>query len=101
MPSEGYHLEQAQAKAERHTPALVSIKEQFEKAIITTAELLDGLDNRMHNILNNRAPEKGASLVDNNLIENDFISSMNKQLSRLHANNQKLQQISNHLDKIV
>lgn len=83
-------------------PELANIHDQFAKANSEYLEILYNVEDKLHNILNLRGPEK--SSVPNDAKEkvlNDFSGAMNESLLTYRTLNSRLQKVLEHIRKIV
>lgn len=81
-------------------PVLQSILDRFEKQNAWQSECLSMIEDRLHQILNRRSPEKSQS---NELKAdvNDFTQAAHKNLSVMETNCNRMERIIGHLREIA
>lgn len=94
-----YGQNAASAEAARPVPELSNQNERFAKALNHQNDLLDGIENGLHNILSRRGPEKQTIPAPKEL--NDFTASLSDKISSLENNNSRLERLKNHLSEII
>lgn len=93
-----YDQAQAVANAPQTEPVLKSILERFDKQNAWQSEELSMIENKLHDILNKRSPEKEQGKPEPSI--NDLSQAFSKGLSVMESNCRRLEIINKHLKEI-
>jgi hypothetical protein len=80
-------------------PRMKNLLQLFNSEISKQAKLVSEIDNKLHLLYNKITPEKEADVEKGK--ENDALTALSSELSRLETNNNKLDRILSHLMEII
>lgn len=89
----------AKSLSTERNPVLPAISGRITKLNDEQGDLLNQIEEKLHNVLNKKEPVGEMSAEKRQ--DNDFVSSAESQLSRLSQSNRRLEKVLSHLNEII
>lgn len=82
-------------------PELAVINDRFQRENGIFLELCVAIQEKLHNIVNLRTPEKESTNEKGKPIVNSFVDAANENLYNMQLNNGRLERILQHVNRLV